>query len=72
MKKIDRLCEYMRKLQHELNVERSSLNEVDKLISNSARIRLLEMLLQEAAFIKKEKGIKNGKSSKEVYSVNSL
>ena len=55
-KKIDKLCKYMRNLRDGYAAARSSdFNDIDMKIALKARVDLLEDLLQEAAFIKKEK-----------------
>jgi hypothetical protein len=55
-KKIDRLCDVMRGLHRNYNSLKDLNNySVDQKIAMSAKIQLLENLLQEAAFIKKEK-----------------
>lgn len=57
-KKIDRLCNYMRDLHKDYNVQRASeYNDIDVKIALKARVELLEQLLQEAALIKKYKDI---------------
>lgn len=56
MKKIDKLCEHMRKLQKDYHVQNASqYNDIDMKIALKARIELLQELLQEAAFIKRDK-----------------
>lgn len=55
-KKIDKLCDVMRGLHKTYNSLRDRKDySVDEKITIKAKIQLLETLLQEAAFIKKEK-----------------
>lgn len=55
-KKLDKLCDHMRELHKMYNSQKAKNdNDIDTIISLRSRVCLLESLLQEAAFIKKEK-----------------
>lgn len=55
-KKIDKLCDHMRNLHKQYNSQKArNDNDIDTIISLKSRIQLLELLLQEASFIKKDK-----------------
>ena len=51
---LDKLCEHMRYLAHRYQYLNSASNEGDEKIKLTARIELLEELLQEVAYIRKE------------------
>lgn len=55
MNELNKFCDYMRELHRRYNAEKSAVNlDSDKIISLSSKIIVLETLLQEAAFIKRE------------------
>lgn len=55
-KKIDKICDVMRGLHKTYNSAKDRNDfDIDQKIAIRAKIQLLETLLQEAAFIKKEK-----------------
>lgn len=52
-KKIDMLCDYVRKLHYEYNLEYSISANVDRQIHLRSRIILLQSILDEASMIKR-------------------
>lgn len=54
LKKIDLLCDYIRKLHYDSNLEYSKALFVDRQIELQSRITLLEVILDEAAMIKRK------------------
>ena len=58
-KKINKMCDYMRELRKSYQAQKASdYNDIDLKISLGARIDLIDLLLQEASFIKREKNKK--------------
>lgn len=54
MSDINRLCDVMHELHYKYNSLKNNKIGSDKQIDLTARIELLELLLQEASFIKKD------------------
>jgi hypothetical protein len=55
MSELNKFCDHMRELHRRYNAEKSSANlDSDKIIALNSKITVLETLLQEAAFIKRE------------------
>ena len=55
MDELNKFCDHMRELHRRYNVEKSvGTLDSDKVLILNSKIRVLETLLQEAAFIKRE------------------